>query len=148
VDNAYCAKHRHVLRNTPEILPNRNHTPSAIASGSSQSSFTAYSYPSDDYEHEQWFGTVTSGLVPGQNRTFAQAVVWVFNYPKKPSQVYITGKLPFYLNWAGGQWVAQQVYLYIHIRIELLQIVNSILSKSRLQQPIICVSIFCCLQYQ
>jgi len=72
---------------------------------------------------------------PGPNRTVAKFSVRVVNKPKLPTRVRFHGKLPTRLNWASCQQVAQRVHLYIHIRLLNLQCVNSILSKSHLQQP-------------
>ena len=51
VENGYCAKHRCVPVNTLESLPSSNLIPSAMASGSCQSSFEPYDLSSDDDEY-------------------------------------------------------------------------------------------------
>jgi len=51
VENAYCAKHRRVPVNKLETVPNNNLLPSAMASGSYQSSFDPYDLSSDDEEY-------------------------------------------------------------------------------------------------
>jgi hypothetical protein len=50
VENEYCSKHRRVPVNTFETLQNSNFVPSAMASGSYQSSFDPYDSSSDDQE--------------------------------------------------------------------------------------------------
>jgi len=47
-ENEYCAKHRRVPVNKLEILQSSKFIPSALASGSCQSSFDAYDLSSDD----------------------------------------------------------------------------------------------------
>jgi hypothetical protein len=51
VENEYCAKHRCGPVNKPETIPSSNLVPSAMASGSYQSSFDPYDVSSDDEEH-------------------------------------------------------------------------------------------------
>jgi len=51
VEIEYCAKHQRVLVNKLETIPSSNHVPSAIASGSYQSSFDPYDLSSDDEEY-------------------------------------------------------------------------------------------------
>jgi hypothetical protein len=51
VENEYCAKHRHVPVNKLETVPSCNLVPSAMASGSYQSSFDPYDLSSDDEEY-------------------------------------------------------------------------------------------------
>jgi len=51
VENQYCAKHRHVPANRLQTVPSNNLLPSAIASGSHQSSLDPYDLPSDDEEY-------------------------------------------------------------------------------------------------
>jgi len=51
VENEYCAKHRRVPGNKLETVLSINLLPSAIASGSYQSSFDPYDLSSDDEEY-------------------------------------------------------------------------------------------------
>jgi hypothetical protein len=51
VENEYCDKHRRMLVNKLETLPSSNLIPSAMASGSYQSSFDPYDSSSDDKEY-------------------------------------------------------------------------------------------------
>jgi len=51
VENEYCTKHRRVLVNKLETVPSSNLIPSAMASGSYQSSFDPYDLSSDDEEY-------------------------------------------------------------------------------------------------
>jgi len=51
VENEYCAKHRRVPVNKLETVPSNNLLPSAMASGSYQSSFDPYDLSSDDKEY-------------------------------------------------------------------------------------------------
>ena len=67
--------------------------------------------------------------------------------PPSSSQVPFDGKLPTVLQWAGGQRVAQQIHPSIHKRLLFVEFVNSILSKLRFQQPMICLCMHCSLQY-
>jgi len=50
VENGYCAKHRRAPVNTLETVPSSNLVPSAMASGSYQSSFDRYDWSSGDEE--------------------------------------------------------------------------------------------------
>jgi len=51
VENEYCAKHRRVPVNKFETVQSSNFVPSAMASGSYQSSFDPYDSSSDDEEY-------------------------------------------------------------------------------------------------
>jgi len=51
VENEYCARHRRVPVNKLETVPSSNLVPSAMASGSYQSSFDPYDLSSDDEEY-------------------------------------------------------------------------------------------------
>jgi hypothetical protein len=51
VENEYCAKRRHVPVNKFETVQNSNFVPSAMSSGSYQSSFDLYDSPSDGNEY-------------------------------------------------------------------------------------------------
>jgi len=51
VENQYCAKHQGLPVNTPETILSSNLVPSAMASGSGQSSFDPYGMSSDDEEY-------------------------------------------------------------------------------------------------
>ena len=51
VKNQYCAKHRCVPVNKLEMVPSSNPVPSALASGSYQSSFDPYDLSSDDEKY-------------------------------------------------------------------------------------------------
>jgi hypothetical protein len=51
VENEYCAKHQLVLVNKLETVPSSNLVPSAMASGSYQSSFDLYDLSNDDEEY-------------------------------------------------------------------------------------------------
>jgi len=51
VENEYCPKHRHVPVNKLEMVPSSNLVPSAMASGSYQSSFDPYDLSRDDEEY-------------------------------------------------------------------------------------------------
>jgi len=75
-------------------------------------------------------------------------VVLVINTPELSARVLINGNFPTRLNEAGCQQVVQRVHLQIHIRLLLLQFDNSILLKSCIQQPLICVCMCCSLWYR
>jgi hypothetical protein len=51
VENECCARHRRVPVNKLETVPSRNFVPSAMASGSIQSSLDPYDLSSDDKEY-------------------------------------------------------------------------------------------------
>ena len=51
VENGYCAKHRRAPVNKLETVPSSNLVPSAMASGSYQSSFDPYDLSSDNEEY-------------------------------------------------------------------------------------------------
>jgi hypothetical protein len=78
------------------------------------------------------------GPGPGPNRTVAKCEVWVVNQSEPSIRVWLDGKLPILLNWAGCQRVAQRVHVLIHVQILFLKFVNNIVSKSRFHQPIMC----------
>ena len=59
----------------------------------------------------QRFRTVTLGPDCGPNRLVVKLAVHVIKIPKPSTQVEFDGSLPRRLNWAGCQWVAQQVPL-------------------------------------
>jgi len=63
--NEYCAKHRRVPVNQLECFPSRNLILSAMASGSSQSSFDPYGLSSDDEEY--WTPKYVVETTPGQS---------------------------------------------------------------------------------
>jgi hypothetical protein len=88
-----------------------------------------------------------SGLSPGPNRTVAKLAVHVINKPILPTRVRLHGQLPTHLHWVGCPRVAQPVHLEIHIRLLYLQCVNSILSKSLFQQPLMSFCLLSSLQY-
>jgi len=51
VENEYCAKHRHLPVTKPESILNNNRFPSAMASGSGQSSYDPYDFSSGDEQY-------------------------------------------------------------------------------------------------
>jgi len=89
-----------------------------------------------------------SGLGPSPTWTVAKLAIWVVNWPYLSTWVWLDRKLPSRPNWVGYKQVALQVHLQIHIRLLYLQFVNSILSKSRFQQPIMRSCMLCSLQYR
>jgi len=88
------------------------------------------------------------GPSPGPNRTVAKWVVQVFYEYEPSTRVQFDRKLPTRLNWVHCLLVAQPVHPFIHIRLMFVEFVNSILLKSRFQQPMLCFGMLCSLQYR
>jgi hypothetical protein len=89
-----------------------------------------------------------SGCSSKLNRTVAKMVVWGINQPELLTEIWFNSTLPPGLIWAGCQHVAQRVHPLIQKRLLFLEIVNSRLSKSDLQQPMGCFCKHCHLQYR
>jgi len=88
------------------------------------------------------------GPSPGSYWTVAKWVVQVVYEHELLIRVQFDRKLPTHLNWVGCLLVAQPVHPFIHIRLLFSEFVNSILLKSRFQQPMICFGMLCSLQYR
>jgi len=73
---------------------------------------------------------------------------WEPYQPKPSTRVLFNGNLPTCLNWAGCQWVAKSVHLLMNIKVLILQIDNSVLSKSCIQPPMMCFWMFCSVRYR